>query len=115
MRPKRHRKIFRSRKVLRAPQIYCGFDAGGGCAGGVCPAGGFVVDGLAGFFFRTAGFFGGSVSSTTIFFGGAAGIAACAVFKSARSRTIFCLPKYQGSSRVQPGLTCSPNSGQMRI
>src|SRR5580704_3320880 len=65
--------------------------------GGAGEAGaGAVVPGavLAGFFaagfFLTTGFLGGSLSSTTSFFGGAAGIAACAVFRSARKRTISC-------------------------
>src|SRR5580692_2066639 len=75
-------------------RLYCLGCAGGFCAGGVVA--GVVPDGVvvAGFFatgfFFTAGFFGGSVSSTTVFFGGSVGIAACAVFRSARRRTISC-------------------------
>ena len=39
-------------------------------------------------FFLVAGFFGGSVSSTTVFLGGSAGIIACAFVKSVRKRVI---------------------------
>src|SRR5271167_1900291 len=75
-----------------AESCYCGLGGGGFCAGGVVA--GAVLAGVAGFFttgfFFATGFFGGSLSSTTVFFGGSTGIAACAVFKSARRRTISC-------------------------
>src|ERR1700722_20205069 len=75
-----------------AKRPYCGL-VGGCCgAGGVWPGAGVVVVGVAGFttgfFFFTAGFLAGSVSSNTIFLGGAAGIAAWAAFRSVRNRTI---------------------------
>src|SRR5208337_4945036 len=78
------------RKVSKKTGLQpCGLVAGGVVAGvvpgAVVPAGFFAT----GFFFTT-GFFSGSLSSTTVFFGGAAGTAACAVFRSARSRTISC-------------------------
>src|ERR1700721_3814905 len=59
---------------------YCGFCACAGAFGvcpevGVCPVAGFAaVPGLATGFFFTTGFLAGSLSSTTIFFGGTSGI-----------------------------------------
>src|SRR5579864_9484133 len=69
---------------------YCGGGCVGGvcCPAGVCPAAGVVAGFFAAGFFFTAGFFAGSVSSTTVFFGGVAGIAACAALKSVRRREI---------------------------
>src|ERR1700722_2531425 len=69
---------------------YCGLVCGGGVVCGAGVAAGGVIGFFATGFFFTAGFLGGSLSSTTVFFGGAAGMAACAVFKSARRRTISC-------------------------
>src|SRR5258708_16092674 len=63
----------------------CVGGVGRGVVGGV--ASGFFV---AGFFFFATGFFGGSLSSTTFFLGGAVGIAAWAVFRSVLKRTISC-------------------------
>src|SRR5579862_3356349 len=81
-------KTKKQRARVPAPhEIYWGLEGEAcGCAGGACPG---VVAGVLGFgFFFTAGFFGGSLSSTTVFLGGVAGMAACAVFRSVRSRVI---------------------------
>src|SRR5205807_7085405 len=63
------------------PDYFGGCCGGVCCTEGVCPGTGVIAGFFAAGLFFVAGFFAGSVSSTTVFFGGVAGIAAWAALK----------------------------------